>query len=480
MSRTRSPVILGTLALVCCATAAGLARGGTLRPGLVDGAVGLAVALTFVAALGTVALGAASVRIGRLRAMAVALTLGALLTLAELPALFGYVDYGHLWSVASGEWRGPATSFVSHPVLAWARPPHRSWEGRPRSDMAVAFNLPVRAPREQSFTTDAKGFRNRLDRSHADIALVGDSYVEGAYVSDDETAASGLERLTGWSVANLGRSGYGTLQELEVVRLFALPLHPRAVAWFFFEGNDLYDDDTYENALAYLHEHGRYAAAQHHALGWSRFSQASLSLNAARLLRRTLDPIVPVGAPSYGLFHGPRGPDVKLYFYKDAALRFDDYEVQRLAKARRALSEGAALLRANGIALQVVFVPSKFRVYHDRCQFPGGSPCGSWSLWDLEARFQELCSKDGLPLLDLTGPMRAAAGRGEILYAPEDSHWNAEGHRFVAGLLATALRLGNVAAETPHTGGNLLSDAYAVTSPSESPPVITIAAVRGS
>jgi len=431
-------VILGTLALVAWATAAWLARGGTPRPGLVDGVVGLALALTFVAALAPVALGA-SLRIARLRAMAAALTLGALLALAELPALFGLVDYRQLWSVASGEWSGPATSFVSDPVLAWARPPHSTWEGRPRSDMAVAFNLPVRAPREQSFTTDVNGFRNRVDRSRADIALVGDSYVEGAYVSDDETAASDLERLTGWSVANLGRSGYGTLQELEVVRLFVLPLRPRAVVWFFFEGNDLYDDDTYENALAYLHAHGSYGAAQHHALDWSRFPEASLSLNAFRLVRRTLDPIVPVVAPSYGLFHEPRGPDVKLYFYKDAALRFDDYEEQRFAKARRALSEGAALLRANGIALRLVFVPSKFRVYRDRCQFPSGSPCGSWSLWDLEARFQEFCSKEGLTLLDLTGPMRAAAGRGEILYAPEDSHWNAEGHRFVAGLLASAL-----------------------------------------
>ena len=417
-----------------------MARAGrNTRPGLVDGAVGLALALTLVAAIAPLALGAASLRIARLRAMAVALTLGALLAFAELPALFGLVDYRHLWSLASGEWSGPSASFVADPVLAWARPPHSSWEGRPRSDMAVAFNLPVRAPREQSFTTDAKGFRNRLDRSRADVALVGDSYVEGAYVSDDETAASHLERLTGWRVANLGRSGYGTLQELEVVRLFALPLHPRAVAWFFFEGNDLYDDGTYETAIAYLREHGSYGAAQHHALDWNRFPEASLSLNAFRLLRRTLDPIVPVVAPSYGLFQGPRGPDVKLYFYKDAALRFDDYEEQRFAKSRRALSEGAALLRANGIALQLVFVPSKFRVYRDLCRFPSGSPCASWRLWDLEARFQEFCSKDGLPLLNLTGPMRAAAGRGEILYAPEDSHWNAEGHRFVAALLASAL-----------------------------------------
>src|SRR5882762_3851813 len=74
-----------------------------------------------------------------------------------------------------------------------------------------------------------------------------------------------------------------------------------------------------------------------------------------------------------------------------------------------------------------------------RCCARTASRCASWHLWDLEARFQEFCAQDGLALLDLTGPMQAAAGRGEILYAPEDSHWNAEGHRFVAELLARSL-----------------------------------------
>ncbi len=31
--------------------------------------------------------------------------------------------------------------------------------------------------------------------------------------------------------------------------------------------------------------------------------------------------------------------------------------------------------------------------------------------------------------------MRRAAAAGKVLYAPEDSHWNAEGHRFVAELV---------------------------------------------
>ena len=51
-----------------------------------------------------------------------------------------------------------------------------------------------------------------------------------------------LQELTGRPVANLGVAGYGTLQELKVLEKYALPLEPRLVAWFFFEGNDLDDD----------------------------------------------------------------------------------------------------------------------------------------------------------------------------------------------------------------------------------------------
>jgi hypothetical protein len=36
--------------------------------------------------------------------------------------------------------------------------------------------------------------------------------------------------------------------------------------------------------------------------------------------------------------------------------------------------------------------------------------------------------------------MRAAAPEGRLLYAPEDSHWNAAGHRFVAEQVREAWR----------------------------------------
>lgn len=389
-----------------------------------------------LSALFALSFGARSPRRLLLRTATAALSLALTLLIAEIPALFGVVDYGRAWSVASGEWVGPAAGFVSDPVLGWSRPAHVRWSGRPRSDMAVAFNLPLRAREPQSFQTDAHGFRNRVDRARADVVLIGDSYVEGAYVSDADTVAEQLERLGGERVVNLGRSGYGTLQELEVLRLFALPLRPRAVRWFFFEGNDLYDDETFENALAYLRRNGSYQAARRPWLDPAAFREASLSVTAYRLLRRSFDPLVPVGLDSYGWFRDATGQRLALLFYRDAALRFEAYEEARFARTEDAFRRGAALCREHGVACELVFVPSKFRVYGDVCELPPGSPCRDWRPWQLESRFAAFCARERLPLLDLTGPMRAAAARGELLYAPEDSHWNAAGHRFVAALLA--------------------------------------------
>jgi hypothetical protein len=86
--------------------------------------------------------------------------------------------------------------------------------------------------------------------------LIGDSYVQGDYVSDDQTTASLLEQRLGRPVANLGVAGYGIAQELVVLRRDALRLAPRIVIWFLFEGNDLYNGQDFENMRLALREAG--------------------------------------------------------------------------------------------------------------------------------------------------------------------------------------------------------------------------------
>jgi hypothetical protein len=457
MSTVRSPVpgrgrdvvrLVLLVGLYWTATA-WLAR--DLRPWairLTDVAVGLGLVVTYASAWWAVALSRGAPRTTAVRAIATTLVGVETLALIELPALAHRLDYSEVLSAALGEWKGPATEFVTDPELVYRRPPHVLWRGRPRSDMARVWNLPVRAPRPQVFTTDSRGFRNRRDLARADVALVGDSFVEGAYVSDEETCAVALESSIQALVANLGQSGYGTLQELKVIETVALDLQPRTVVWFFFEGNDLYDDAAYENALAYYRAHGTLDSPRSWTPDLRRFATASFSVNAFHLFRRLADPILPNEVSSIGWFPTAGGETSALYFYADAALRWDDYEGERFEKTKAALRRGRDETAARGIRLLVVFIPTKFRVYGDYCRFPPGSPCLSWRPWQLPEALADFCRREGIDLLDLTDPMRQAAAAGRLLYAAEDSHWSAEGHRFVAGLLADDWRATKLIATT--------------------------------
>jgi hypothetical protein len=355
----------------------------------------------------------------------------------ELSAVFGWMDYGRLRAVATQRWDGPSADFVDDDELSFRRPPNAHWEGNPRSDMAMAFNLPIRAGYTQTFSTDARGFRNRSAMDHADIALIGDSYVEGAYVSDGETAAAQLQGLTGRVVANLGVSGYGPLQELVVLERFALPLAPRMIAWFFFEGNDLDDDERFEGFLAY--RRGVRSAPVPEPWGdrWRRVVGRSLTMNAFIELRQVLEPVIPNAVDSFGWFRDGAGTRRRMYFYDFYATRtFGDYERERFETTKSTFVRAQAICRAHGVRLLVVYVPIKFRVYGDLCAYPPGSRCLRWKPWDLEARFEDFCRSSDIDCLSLTGPMHQAAADGAVLYAPEDSHWSPAGQAFVAKLLS--------------------------------------------
>ena len=368
------------------------------------------------------------------RAIATTFTIVVVLIIVELPALAGMIDYNHILRLVTGEWSGPATHFETDPDLSFRRPRRKFWSGRPRSDMAAAWNLPIRSETEQRFTTDSQGYRNLREITAADIALIGDSYIEGAYVSDDETCAVALERLTGRPVVNLGVSGYGSLQQLKVLERHALPLGPRLIAWFFFEGNDLYDDQEYENAILYRYD-GAESASAGLELDWSNFGEVSFVANSFRLFRRMCHPLVPNSVATFGWFRDERGQQHRLYFYGYGSMRFDDFERGRLEKTANAFRQGKAICDREKIKLVAFFIPMKFRVYDAYCTYHPESPCREWEPWELPDRFRELCEGIGVPLVDLTGPMRRAAESGKLLYAPEDSHWNRRGHEFVAELV---------------------------------------------
>jgi len=132
--------------------------------------------------------------------------------------------------------------------------------------------------RWSKFYSDRYGFNNydRLspgkdiwDKNKPHILLVGDSYVQGACVDQNQSISSQLihlqnrKHLMSWpkqghelhkylssqlkfqlsdtDVINLSNSGTGSIAQLSMIAEFHANLNPKQIFWFYYEGNDLTD-----------------------------------------------------------------------------------------------------------------------------------------------------------------------------------------------------------------------------------------------
>lgn len=102
---------------------------------------------------------------------------------------------------------------------------------------------------EASYSTNPYGFRGAIDPdANSDeprYAVVGDSFVFGFGVNDDETFVELLNRAHEGEARflNFGTPGYSTDQEYLLIRDRVLPFAPEAVFLFVYLGNDLCDNE---------------------------------------------------------------------------------------------------------------------------------------------------------------------------------------------------------------------------------------------
>src|SRR5262245_17074568 len=94
-----------------------------------------------------------------------------------------------------------------------------------------------------TYASDRFGFNNPDQQWDIppQVALVGDSFVEGWCVPREESFA-GRIRQNVPATLSVGYTGHGPLAELGTIREYVEPRRPAHVFWFFFEGNDLRDD----------------------------------------------------------------------------------------------------------------------------------------------------------------------------------------------------------------------------------------------
>lgn len=389
----------------------------------------LALPVTYGAGLGIVCSASRS-RTVTLRAVALTLGITLALGLLELATAARLVN----WEIFFMSLRGEEQHYLPDPDLAFRHAPNTRWFGRLRSDVESAWGLPASTSDPITITHDINGYRNATQIARADIVLIGDSYVEGVYVSDDHTISRFLQARLGVPVVNLGVAGYGTAQELIVLKRDGMPLKPRIVIWFFFEGNDLYNDQQFENILL--------SPWEARASGWTAshsWWRRSFIRNAHAQLRLLLHALVPSQCPHFGILavEGLRGKSV--LFGREAAFPWTDFERRRWESARETLNEAVRSTREHNINLLLVYVPIKFRVYRDFVDLPPQSEVRDWTLWPLPDLFGQFCRAEGLACLDLTEFLRGSVHGGNMPYAPADSHWSSEGHRLIAQRLQEVL-----------------------------------------
>ncbi len=362
----------------------------------------------------------------------------------ELPAALNLANWGVLTDrlvaprLINHQYR---TAFVLDPELEFRRPPHLHWAGPAATDLEAQWLVRSGAPRYLSFNYDGRGYRNATNLDRAEVVLLGDSFVDGWYVTYKETTANLLQAELGKPVANLGVAGYGTMQELLVLKRDALRLRPAVVVWFFFEGNDFYDDWRWARAIKGLasvkgssHAPGQPVARAH------PWRQRSLAGNFLRLLRALSNPLIPNRIPYFGRLTTPSGEPQTIAFADYASVPWSPWLTDRWNQTKAAFEQGAQLCRQRGIRLILCYVPDKFRVYRPFVEFPPGSPCQQWTTWSLPAECAEFCRAARIPFLDLTGPLQEAVRQGGMPYPPTDSHWSAEGHKLVARVLREQLK----------------------------------------
>jgi hypothetical protein len=366
----------------------------------------------------------------------VSLTL--IVVLCEVTALAGFIDYRSLFRVTPRYDLPRNPDYELDDELLYKRRPYLRYDISVRyGDLAAYLCLPPQPVQPYTVKYDRSGFRNENLPEQADIAVIGDSFIEGSGVPAEALLTSVLGHLEHRVVINLGQGFYGPQQELIVLKRYGLPFRPRTVIWAIYEGNDLEDISRYERSRAEWQ-----AIKQTVQRPWER----SFTRNTLQTLLSLSQGCTPYPQYIYsGLFHDERGQPHRIYFVyppHDGGSQ----QTEALDKLAVIIDEAVHSVRLTGADLVLLFIPTRKRVYEGFIDFASSTPKQE----DLDGKLniaeelprRLLTNKTHVQFVDLTSAFRKATAAGHILYFPDDTHWTEEGHRIGAELIHEAIRKG--------------------------------------
>ena len=309
------------------------------------------------------------------------------------------------------------------------RDPVRGWVNRP--NIVVSYGEPEFVTK---VSHDSHGFRGaEVSPTPAPgrtrILVLGDSFAYGVGVEDDETFSAVLARRDPTlDVINAGVNGYGTNQQLLLLRDQGRQLQPDVVLVAFF----------WNDAANNLHSHVRFRLEDGKLVYPTPLDLPAEEIVAPRrpVLRQSYtyrfasDRLKVLGFRLKGLLGRPQaaswlreGEHAEAWELAFALLR----EVNRVATEA-------------GARMALVIIPDQVQVH------PGFETVGlTEDDYQVQDRLLRFAKQEGVPAIDLLPALRADhAAHGELLYYRRDRHLTARGHEVAARAIYEGLRSSGV------------------------------------
>jgi hypothetical protein len=337
---------------------------------------------------------------------------------------------------------------------------------------------------EYIYKTNSWGLRNpeiplQKPEGTTRLAIVGDSFVAGLGVADDEVFPRLLEdRLSESSgpgtiqVLNLGRAGSSAIREADLYETVGRPFQPDAVVLAVFLGNDLVEILEEHNAeeLKAWTPPGLLRGLVYRAypnlyleLAMQKAARASEQTGEARS-KEELWEFVRAAAQRKGLEPDPvrarfeRMPqdvidDTRKGLFSQSTFLLACVEPDRLVKGlspdedflvsawprlKNQLERMKRLAEADETRFLIVLIPHAAQVdpaAWEFCERIGFQMRKDWLTEPsfLQNEIPAWCETHQVPCLDLTPKLREAS---DPVYYPKDGHWNPRGHELVAKWLS--------------------------------------------
>jgi hypothetical protein len=291
--------------------------------------------------------------------------------------------------------------------------------------------------------TNALGLRGGPPAGgHPGVLGVGDSFMFGFGVEEEESFLAVAARRLGGEALNAGVPGYDVCQAVDLAARLLPRLDADAVVLSAFVGND--ERDAGEGR-------GRMVVRD------GVFREPGSQERPKSLRRRLLHPIFVRSHLVRLIRFSPLTEALEARLFGKASLRqralgsllstFEDPPPEIVLEGNRLTRECLPRLRRlgeqSGVPVLAVLVPDKLQIYPELLAREIESASLSGRRFDLQAperRWLRLVAEAGIPVLELLPALREEAAAGRPPYFQADRHFTVEGCRRVGELIADALR----------------------------------------